>query len=45
MGYQSLGEMFFDKRQSMPDKVGYMFKKTENGNPLHLKRPWIGLKN
>ncbi|NOX90712.1 MAG: long-chain fatty acid--CoA ligase [Calditrichaeota bacterium] len=26
MRYQSLGEMFFDKRQSMPDKVGYMFK-------------------
>ncbi|WP_456405825.1 AMP-dependent synthetase/ligase [Caldithrix abyssi] len=27
MGYQNLAEMFFDKRQSMPDKVGYMFKK------------------
>ncbi len=26
MGYRNLGEMFFDKRQSMPDKVGYMFK-------------------
>ncbi len=26
MGYQSLGQMFFDKRKSLPDKTGYMYK-------------------
>ncbi len=37
MGFQNLGEMFFDKRRSMPDKVGYMFKEDGQWKSITFK--------
>ncbi len=37
MRYKSLGEMYFDKRTSMPDKVAYMYKKGGKWHKLTFK--------
>lgn len=37
MRYKSLGEMFFDKQTSMPDKVAYMHKKEGKWQKLTFK--------
>ncbi len=37
MRYSSLGEMFFEKRQSMPDKVSHKFKKQGQWHELTFK--------
>ena len=37
MRYSSLGEMFFEKRQSMPDKVSHKFKKDGQWHELTFK--------
>jgi long-chain acyl-CoA synthetase len=37
MRYSNLGEMFFEKRQSMPDKVAYMYKKGGKWHELTFK--------
>ncbi len=37
MRYKSLGEMYFDKRASMPDKVAYMYKKGGKWHKLTFK--------
>ena len=37
MKYQSLGAMFFDKRNTFPDKVGYMYKKEGKWIPVKFR--------